>query len=391
MEISENCTQLCSHISALTGANCSLLSLVTKDFLTQPFRSGCAFEGTACTASCTHLFGAYEAQRWEGKYMYYCPRGLLFIAALPQVPDELNEYCLVTGPILMTNSADDPFDDPLSDPSSLEGIPHLTTVQVGALCELVAAALSPFPHSRQALGSSGAMLQTMYDYAVAPSAKDYPIESEHKLQEHIREGNKDAAQKLLNELLAQLYASTGNDLAKIKPRIRELLVLMNRAAIDGGADADEVFSLCRRYDCEVDSLGHIEDLNRWLGLILHQFIGFVFDFNTIKHQNIIFKITAYIKEHLAERITLDQVAAQVYLSKSYFCRIIKNELGCTFTEYVNHLRIERSKNLLRSTRMPIAEISIAVGFDDQSYFTRIFKKQTGTSPGKYREQRGTAK
>ena len=152
-----------------------------------------------------------------------------------------------------------------------------------------------------------------------------------------------------------------------------------------------MFSLCRRYDCEVDSLSHIEDLNRWLGLILHQFIGFVFDFNAIKHQNIIFKITAYIKEHLAERITLDQVATQVYLSKSYFCRIIKNELGCTFTEYVNRLRIERSKNLLRSTRMSIAEISIAVGFDDQSYFTRIFKKQTGTSPGKYREQRGTAK
>ena len=123
---------------------------------------------------------------------------------------------------------------------------------------------------------------------------------------------------LLNELLAQLYASTGNDLSKIKPRIRELLVLMNRAAIDGGADADEVFSLCRRYDCEVDSLSHIEDLNRWLGLILHQFIGFVFDFNAIKHQNIIFKITAYIKEHLAERITLDQVATQVYLSKLLF-------------------------------------------------------------------------
>lgn len=391
MEISENCLQLCSHITALTGAHCTLLGLLAKDFLSPPFRSGCAFEGTDCTASCTHLFGAYEAQRWDGKYIYYCPRGLLFIAALPQVPEEFNEYCLVIGPILMTNNADDPFEDPLSDPASLAGVPHMTTVQVGALCELAAAALSPFPRGRQALGGSGAMLQTMYDYAVAPPAKDYPIESERQLQEHIREGNKDAAQKLLNELLAQLYASTGNDLSKIKPRIRELLVLMNRAAIDGGADTDEVFSLCRRYDREIDSLCHIEDLNRWLGLILHQFIGFVFDFNTIKHQNIIFKITAYIKEHLAERITLDQVAAQVYLSKSYFCRIIKSELGCTFTEYVNHLRVERSKKLLRSTRMTIADISIAVGFDDQSYFTRIFKKQTGISPGKYREQRGTAK
>ena len=75
------------------------------------------------------------------------------------------------------------------------------------------------------------------------------------------------------------------------------------------------------------------------------------------------------------------------MSKSYFCRIIKEELGCTFTEYVNRLRIERSKVLLRSSGISIAEVACAVGFDDQSYFTRIFKKQTGVAPGKYRENR----
>ena len=162
---------------------------------------------------------------------------------------------------------------------------------------------------------------------------------------------------------------------------------MSRAAIDGGADVDEIFNLCYRYEREVDSFGNVEALNRWIGAILHKFISFVFDFNDIKHQNVIFKTTAYIKEHLTDKLSLDQAAEQVYLSKSYFCRIIKDELGCTFTEYVNRLRIERSKTLLRGTGMPIAEIACAVGFDDQSYFTRIFKKQTGMAPGKYREQR----
>ena len=152
---------------------------------------------------------------------------------------------------------------------------------------------------------------------------------------------------------------------------------------------DEIFNLCYRYEQEVDSFTSIESLNRWIGAILHKFISFVFDLNDIKHQNVIFKTTAYIKEHLTDKLTLDQAAEQVYLSKSYFCRIIKDELGCTFTEYVNRLRIERSKTLLRSTGMPIAEIACAVGFDDQSYFTRIFKKQTGIAPGKYREQRST--
>ena len=136
----------------------------------------------------------------------------------------------------------------------------------------------------------------------------------------------------------------------------------------------------------MESLKGIEALNRWIGAILNKFISFVFDFNDIKHQNVVFKATAYIKANLADKITLDKVAEKVYLSKSYFCRIIKEELNCTFTEYVNRLRIDRSKYLLRNTDVSIAEIASAVGFGDQSYFTRIFKRQTGISPGKYREQ-----
>lgn len=388
METAEQCLSLCHHITTLTGVHCTLLNIITKSFQTPPFRSGCALEGGACTASCTHLFGAYEAQRWEGKYLYYCPRGLVFFAAIPYAPEAVIEHCMIAGPIMMTASSEDPFEDPLKDPESLLGIPHMTTAQVRSLSEVIAAAVSPFPKDTQpdsVLGNSAAMMQIMYDYAVDIQPKDYPIESEHQLQEYIREGNKEAAQKLMNELLAQLYVSTGNDLGRSKSRIRELLVLMNRAAIDGGADIDEIFNLCCRYELELDSFQQIEDLNRWLGMILHQFIGFVFDFNAIRHQNVIFKATAYIKEHLSERISLEQAAAQVYLSKSYFCRILKSELGCTFTEYVNRLRIERSKTLLLSSRMSISEISLDVGFEDQSYFTRIFKKRTGLSPGRYRE------
>ena len=75
------------------------------------------------------------------------------------------------------------------------------------------------------------------------------------------------------------------------------------------------------------------------------------------------------------------------MSKSYFCRILKDELGYTFTEYVNHLRVERAKLYLRDSTMSIADIAYAVGFDDQSYFTRIFKKLTNVSPGQYRKSK----
>lgn len=390
MENAEECMQLCQHITTLTDVHCTLLNILAKSFQIPPFRNSCALETGTCSAFCTHLFGAYEAQRWEGKYLYYCPRGLVFFAAIPHSPEAVAEHCVIAGPVIMTASSEDPFEDPLKDPESLRNIPHMTAAQVYSLSEIISAAVSPFSKNMQpdsALGNSTAIMQIMYDYAVDIQPKDYPIESERQLQEYIREGNKESAQRLMNELLTQLYASTGNNLERTKPRIRELLVLMNRAAIDGGADIDEIFNLCCRYELELDSFQQIEELNRWLGMVLHQFMGFIFDFNKIKHQDVIFKATAYIKEHLSERISLDQTAAQVFLSKSYFCRILKSELGCTFTEYVNRLRIERSKTLLTSSRMTISEISSAVGFEDQSYFTRIFKKQTGLSPGKYRESK----
>ena len=391
MELAERCKHLCRHITTLTGVHTTLLDLPGKIFATPPFLTDCSLGGVCCDAYTTHLYGAYEAERWDGKYIYYCPRGLVFLATPPIITGTAMEYCIVTGPIVMSNSDEDPFEDPLCDPDALAAIPRMTTAQARSLSELIAAAVGSF--SLDTLppdvdsGNQAAMLQMMYDLSSDTQSKGYPIENERQLQEHIRTGDKEAAQELLNELLVHIYSHAGNDDDRIKSRERELLVLMSRAAIDGGADVDEIFNLCYRYEREVDTFGNVEALNRWIGAILHKFISFVFDFNDIKHQNVIFKTTAYIKEHLTDKLSLDQAAEQVYLSKSYFCRIIKDELGCTFTEYVNRLRIERSKTLLRGTGMPIAEIACAVCFDDQSYFTRIFKKQTGMAPGKYREQR----
>lgn len=394
METKERCLQLCRHIETLTGVHTTVLDIGMKRFLEPPFHDTCALHPNGCNAFLTHLYGAYESERWDGKYIYYCPRGLVFIATPPLLSGQAMEYCLITGPILMTNDDEDGFEDVLGGTNDLSAIPRLTTAQARALSELIASAVSSFALETVVpdvdSGRQAAMLQRMYDFSDENEPCSYPIENERRLQEHIRSGDKEASQDLLNELLVHIYYTAQGDLSVIKARVRELLVLMNRAAIDGGADVDEIMDLCYRYELEVESLDGIEAVNRLIGAVLHKFISFVFDLNDIKHQNVVFQTTAYIKAHLTEKLSLDEVAEHVYLSKSYFCRIIKDELGCTFTEYVNRLRVERSKLLLTGTGMPIAEIACAVGFDDQSYFNRIFKKQTGIAPGSYRKK-GTKK
>ena len=74
----------------------------------------------------------------------------------------------------------------------------------------------------------------------------------------------------------------------------------------------------------------------------------------------------------------------VYLSPAYFSRIFKKETGATFNSFLNEVRIEKSKALLRNNDLKMVDIALMVGFESQSYFTKVFKKITGISPLQYR-------
>ena len=90
-----------------------------------------------------------------------------------------------------------------------------------------------------------------------------------------------------------------------------------------------------------------------------------------------------------EEINLEKVAKAVNLSPSYFSKVFKEEMKCNFSTYLNVLRVEESKKLLLDKKLPLVEVAGRVGFQDQSYFTKVFKKLMNTSPGEFRKSRGT--
>ena len=73
------------------------------------------------------------------------------------------------------------------------------------------------------------------------------------------------------------------------------------------------------------------------------------------------------------------------INKCYFCYMFKKETGQTFINYLNNYKIEKSKNLLENTNMTLLDISLEVGFNNQSYYSTIFKKYTNMTPLEYRE------
>ena len=102
--------------------------------------------------------------------------------------------------------------------------------------------------------------------------------------------------------------------------------------------------------------------------------------------NIIEDTVAYINEHLAGPLTLEELASQASLSPFYFSRLFKKETGFTPHGYVNTARVNNAKFLLKSSNATIKEICFGTGFTSESSFCTTFKKITGSTPSEYRER-----
>ena len=85
---------------------------------------------------------------------------------------------------------------------------------------------------------------------------------------------------------------------------------------------------------------------------------------------------------------MDELAALTYVNKSYLGTIFKKETGSTIPQYINEVRVEKSKLLLLEENLSIVEIASLCGFEGQSYFTKVFREIVGMTPKKYREERG---
>ena len=97
------------------------------------------------------------------------------------------------------------------------------------------------------------------------------------------------------------------------------------------------------------------------------------------------KIMDEIKEHYTENITLTGLAEKYSISVSYLSELLKEHLQLSFSEYISSKRNQKAKELLADDSLSIEQIAEQTGYNDYFYFTKVFKKNTGISPSKYRK------
>ncbi len=102
------------------------------------------------------------------------------------------------------------------------------------------------------------------------------------------------------------------------------------------------------------------------------------------HIHVLRRAQEFITAHYTEGLSLEQVAEYVALSPTYFSRIFKQAMGCTFVEYLTRVRLEEARRLLRTTTLSLAEISYAVGYQSPNYFSEVFKTVEGITASAYR-------
>ncbi len=347
-----------------------------------------------CNRFTPFLYGCGEAFRWDGLYTYYCPAGLAFIASAILDDDYSLLGSITAGPFILGEQQDALLDLPdtvlCSIASALPVLSAQKVTDISSLFRAVSTHISGVLNTqrRGVLLDQSRLLNSVYDAHALPdrnSALVYQIHYEKQLHEQILAQDKAGAQNTLNELLGYIYFSSDFDLERIRIRVTELLVLLSRAAVDAGANIHQVFVANTEYLHQINHVNTLEDLSAWLTGVLHYFINYTFDYPTIKHSDVVYKCIDYIKQNYDRKITLDDIAVYVSLSRSYLSKLFKDETGYSLFSYINHVRIEKSKELLLNDTISLVDVAGLCGFEDQSYFTKVFKKETGISPKRFRD------
>ena len=348
-----------------------------------------------------HLRGIRQAERLGGRYIYSCASGLTYCAS-PIIAGGSLAGGLIAGPVLLVE-----IEDLLEDLAERRNVPCGAADGLHAfLCEiprslpdrmsqlslqLFASAVCIGDSSRELLlqQNEGLRQQAIGQYVHQVKgdgeSRRYPIEKEQELFHAAARGDRNTANALLNELLGHIFFFTSNvDIAQ--NRTAELLLVLSRAAIQGGGDPDAVLAISDQYIPKLRRLRSQDEVAQWLAHALRSYTDLVFSQVNTKHGDIIRKAMSYVQLHCERNLTLGEVADYVGYSHTHFSKVFKDEMGCSFRSYLNQARVEKSKVLLLSGNAPMSEIYSACGFEDQSYFCKVFKRLTGVTPDRYRKQ-----
>jgi two-component system response regulator YesN len=212
----------------------------------------------------------------------------------------------------------------------------------------------------------------------------YPYEREKALIEKVKLGDRYGAKGVLNEILGTVLFRDPMGSAVLKTRLVELLAVLSRAAAEAGVDSGQVLKQNLTYFVEILSSNSDTELCVIVSRALNSFLDTVCIKSNEQAPSPVADVVRYIEANFMNDITVEDLAHQAHLSPSRIAHLFQEQMGTTMTGVLTHVRLEQAKKLLLRTNLSCTEIAFRVGYKDQSYFTRIFRKQEKVTPRRFR-------
>jgi len=335
-----------------------------------------------------HYDAVKEASRLGGSFVYTCPNGLFFWTS-PFFSGGRFAGALMAGGALAIKrkQALKRFFNfykgkiPLDEIDKyLEGIPERSSEEMKALSQMLLLCA-------EKISCSGTGYHDLAEHEQGHDCtgqQSFLNDKERLLIACLRRGDSTEAQSIARDLLADFSNLADGDFEFFKMKAIELVVMVSRTGTNSENEAELVETNSRNIKQIEDSTtaGELADN---VCLILERMAGKIFSFQGIRHASALRKAERFIWENYTRKISLKEIADASGLSAPYFSTVFKNEMGENLSNYLNRLRVEKALMMLGESDSPINKISADCGFEDQSWFSKVFKSYTGISPYEYRK------
>lgn len=352
-------------------------------------------EGQYWSDACVkaHVAAGMLADRYGGKYAYVCPEKKLFAAA-PVIKNRRVIASLIIGPAEIEMEGDE-------QPEAFKGYEPFRQCSVDAFHEVtlllgaIGTAVSETDETYlRRVGQMDETASAHMGESIVTSAKksimrEYPIASENDMVAAIKAADPVAALAAFDRVFGAFnsYGMTRGD-HKAYERLSDLTVVIARAALDAGVDTTIVFDASERCREELQYMSTALQVYHRIRFLVKEVVGFVLVLQNLDYDRNIYRVQTYVQTHYSESIPLERIAADVGYSPSYLSRTFKEKTGMNLMSFINKVRIDAAMSDLRTTDYSVSDVARRCGFENVGYFTRVFKKLTGVTPGYFRNHAG---
>lgn len=162
--------------------------------------------------------------------------------------------------------------------------------------------------------------------------------------------------------------------------------IFSKEVIKNGIATKYLHPTYNKFYKQITSLNSVKKLQEIELEMVDTYLNLLINDTEVTNSFVINRILKHLHLNIESKISLKKLASELNLSEGYISDCFKKHMGITIMNYAKKIRIERAEVLLKTTNDSVLDISLRLGFHDQSHFYRVFKQFTGVSPSKYRNE-----